>query len=212
MAISTLEGVESVRILRAAGNLKIAGSAGSGRTAVEIDSGTAPRVSTSAGVAEVTLRDNATVTLPAGVTVEVEDVAGNLDLADLSTPLVVSRIRGNLHARRIGAITMRDTVSGNVSIKEAGAVEGLKVRGALAVESAGAITFSHVSGEFDCRAIDGEVAIEKIAGGARSVWRQARRSSLALSAGISKSKTPLTPKPASLAAKSAPQTCRAVWR
>ncbi len=28
MAISTLEGVESVRILRAAGNLKIAGSAG----------------------------------------------------------------------------------------------------------------------------------------------------------------------------------------
>src|SRR5208282_1732477 len=86
--------VESVRILRAAGNLKIAGSAGSGRTAVEIDSGTAPRVSTSAGVAEVTLRDNATVTLPAGVTVEVEDVAGNLDLADLSTPLVVSRTRG----------------------------------------------------------------------------------------------------------------------
>ena len=167
MAISTLEGVESVRILRAAGNLKIAGSAASGRTAVEIDSGTAPRVSTSAGVAEVTLRDNATVAVPAGVTVEVEDVAGNLDLADLSTPLVVSRIRGNLHARRIGAITMRDTVSGNVSIKEAGAVEGLRVRGALSVESAGAITFSHVSGEFECRTIDGEVAIEKIAGGAR---------------------------------------------
>ena len=62
---------------------------------------------------------------------------------------------------------MRDTVSGNVSIKEAGAIDGLKVRGALSVESAGAITFSHVAGELDCRAIDGEVAIEKIAGGAR---------------------------------------------
>jgi hypothetical protein len=64
---------------------------------------------------------------------------------------------------------MRDTVSGNVSIKEAGAIDGLKIRGALSVESAGAITFSHVAGEFDCRAIDGEVAIEKIAGGARLV-------------------------------------------
>src|SRR5208282_2026693 len=46
-------------------------------------------------------------------------------------------------------------------------VEGLQVRGALSVESAHAITFSLVAGEFDCRIIDGEVAIEKIAGGAR---------------------------------------------
>jgi len=166
MAISTLEGVESVRVLGAAGNLKIIGA---DRPAVEIDSGVAPRVSTSAGVAEVTLRDNATIAVPAGVTVEVEDLAGNLDLSDLATPFAVTRVRGNLHARRVGAISMRDTVGGNVTIKQAGAVEGLKVRGALSVESAGAITFSHVAGEFECNAIAGEVAIEKIAGGARVV-------------------------------------------
>ena len=163
MAISTIDGIESIRILRAAGNLKITGGA---RAAIEIDTNTAPRVTTNAGVAEVTLRDNASVTVPAGVTVEVEDLAGNLDLAELATPLVVTRVRGNLHARRIGAISMRDTVGGNVTIKEAGAIDGLKVRGSLSVESAGAITFSHISGGFDCRAIDGEVAIEKIAGGA----------------------------------------------
>src|SRR5208283_2698787 len=163
MAISTLEGVESIRVLRASGNLKITGA---DRSAVEIDSGVAPTVTTSAGVAEVTLRDHAAIAVPAGVTVEVEDLAGNLDVSDLATPFAVARVRGNLHARRIGAISMRDTVSGNVTIKEAGPVEGLKVRGALSVESAGAITFSHVAGEFDCRAIDGEVAIEKIAGGA----------------------------------------------
>ena len=115
----------------------------------------------------MTLRDNASIAVPAGVTVEVEDLAGNLDVADLATPFVVTRVRGNLHAHRVGAISMRDTVSGNVSIKQAGAVDGLKVRGALSVESAGAITFSHVAGGFDCRAIDGEVAIEKIAGSAR---------------------------------------------
>ncbi len=76
-------------------------------------------------------------------------------------------MRGNLHARRLGAISIRDTVSGNVSIKESGSVEGLQVRGALSVESAHAISFSLVAGEFECRTIDGEVAIEKIAGGAR---------------------------------------------
>src|SRR5260370_10693884 len=164
MAISTIDGVESIRILRAAGNLKISGG---DHPAIEIDSGVAPRVTTNAGVAEVTLRDNAVVTVPAGVTVEVQDLAGNLDVSDLATPFAVTRVRGNLHARRIGAISMRDTVSGNVSIKEAGAVDGIKVRGALSVESADAITFGHVAGELDCRTIRGEVAIEKIAGGAR---------------------------------------------
>ncbi|MGC2493883.1 MAG: hypothetical protein WA410_13665, partial [Candidatus Binatus sp.] len=163
MAISTIDGVESIRILRAAGNLKITGG---DRPAIEIDSGLAPRVTTNAGAAEITLRDNAVITVPAGVTVEVEDVAGNLDLSDLATPFIVTRVRGNLHARRIGAISMRDTVSGNVSIKEAGAVDGVKVRGSLAVESAGAITFNHVGGGFDCRTISSEVAIEKIAGSA----------------------------------------------
>src|ERR1700722_16043238 len=163
MSTSTLDGVESIRILRAAGNLKINGT---DRPAIEIDSGTAPRVAINAGVAEVTLRGNARIAVPKGVTVEVEDLAGNLDVADLATPFVVTRVRGNLHALRVGAISMRDTVSGNVSIKEAGAIDGLKIRGALSVESSGAITFSHVAGSFDCRAIDGEVAIEKIAGSA----------------------------------------------
>ena len=88
MAISTLDGVESIRILRAAGNLKIIGT---DRPVIEIDSGTAPRVAINAGVAEVTLRDNATLAIPAGVTVEVEDLAGNLDLSDLATPFVVTR-------------------------------------------------------------------------------------------------------------------------
>lgn len=166
MAKFTIPGVESIRIVRAAGNLTITGR-NPDRAAVEVDAGLAPEVSHNAGVAELTLGDNATIAVPAGVAVEVEDLAGNLDLSDLAAPLVVGRVPGNLHARRIGAISIRDTVAGNVSIKQAGAVEGLEVRGALEVESARAIAFSHVVGHFDCRDIDGEVAIEKIAGGAR---------------------------------------------
>jgi len=114
----------------------------------------------------VTLRGNVSIAVPKGVTVEVEDLSGNLDVADLAAPFRRHSRSRHLHAHRIGAISMRDTVSGNVSIKQAGAVDGLKIRGALSVESAGAITFSHVAGSFDCRAIDGEVAIEKIAGSA----------------------------------------------
>ncbi|HEV2169586.1 MAG TPA: hypothetical protein VGR40_01495, partial [Candidatus Binatus sp.] len=163
MAISTIDGVESVRITRASGNLKIAGG---DRSAVEIDTDSAPRVSTSAGVAEVRLRGNATVRVPKGVNVEVEDVAGNLQIADLATPFVVSRIRGNFDARQVGAISIRDSVSGNLNVKQAGAVDGVKVRGALNIESTGAITFSSIAGALDCRGIEGEVAIEKIAGSA----------------------------------------------
>src|SRR5208283_3378093 len=122
MATSTLEAVESIHILRAPGNLKITGS---DRSAVEIDTNVAPVLARAAGSAEVTLGDSATIAVPAGVTVEVEDIAGNLELSDLATPFAVKRVRGNLHARRIGAISLRDTVSGNVSIKEAGSVEGL---------------------------------------------------------------------------------------
>jgi hypothetical protein len=166
MAISTLEGVESIRVLRAAGNLKVTG-ADAGRTAVEIDSGIAPQITRDAGVAELRLRDNAVIAVPAGIAVEVEDLAGNLDVSDLATPFVVKRIRGNLNARRLGAISIREPVGGNVTINEAGSVDGLKVGGALSVQSAGAITFGRVAGELDCRNIEGEVAIEKIGGGAR---------------------------------------------
>src|ERR1039458_4648 len=91
MAISTLEGVESIRILRAAGNLKITG-VGPDHAAVEIDSNTAPQITRDAGVAEVTLRDNAVIAVPAGVAVEIEDLAGNLEVSDLATPFVVKRV------------------------------------------------------------------------------------------------------------------------
>jgi hypothetical protein len=163
MAISSLEGVESLRIVRADGHLTIAGA---DRPAVEIDSSVAPRVTRTGGIAELVLRANATITVPAGVTVEVEELAGHLEVSDLATPLVVTRVRGNMQARRVGAVSIRETVSGNLSINQAGAVEGLKVRGALSVESVEAVTFSLVAGGFEGRAIAGEVAIEKIAGGA----------------------------------------------
>src|SRR5260370_8062248 len=94
MAISTIDGVESIRILRAAGNLKISGG---DHPAIEIDSGVAPRVTTNAGVAEVTLPDNASIAVPAGVTLELEDLAGNLAVPALATPFAATRPRATPH-------------------------------------------------------------------------------------------------------------------
>src|SRR5258708_4348205 len=165
MPTSTLEGIETIRVLRADGNLKISGKADSQHAT--IDASATPHIARTAGLAELIVRANATITVPPGVTVEIEEVAGNLEISDLATPLIVKRVHGNLDAARIGTITIHETISGSGTIKEASSVEGEKVRGSLAVESARSVTFTHVAGHFDCRAIEGEVAIEKISGTAR---------------------------------------------
>lgn len=165
MATSTLEGIESIRVIRADGNLKVCASFDAPHAT--IDASLAPEIARIAAVAEVIVRANATITVPAGVTVEVEELAGNLEVSDLATPFVVKRVRGNIEARRIGTISIREPVGGNVSVKEANSIDGYKVRGSLAVKTARSITFSEVAGHFECRGIEGEVAIEKISGAAR---------------------------------------------
>ena len=165
MPTSTLEGIESIRVIRADGNLKV--SSGPDVSHATIDASVPAEITRNAGVAEVIVRANATIAIPAGVTVEVEDLVGNLDVSDLATPIAVKRVRGNLEARRIGSITIREAVSGNVTIKGANSIEGNKVRGSLTVDSARTVSFSHVAGHFECRNVEGEVAIEKISGAAR---------------------------------------------
>jgi hypothetical protein len=165
MPTSTLEGIESIRVIRADGNLNV--SSGPDVPHATIEASIPAEITRNQGVAEVIVHANATIAIPAGVTVEVEDLGGNLEVSDVATPLVVKRVRGNLDARRIGSITIREAVNGNVAIKGANSIEGNKVRGSLTVDSAHNVTFSHVSGHFECRNVEGEVAIEKISGAAR---------------------------------------------
>src|SRR5258708_29712521 len=115
MATSALEGIESIRVIRADGNLKVSGSPNLQHATIE--AGSAPEINRNAGVAEVVVRANATITVPASVAVEVQEVAGNLEVSDLATPIVVKRVHGNLDAARIGTISIRETVSGKVTIK-----------------------------------------------------------------------------------------------
>ncbi|MDB5107259.1 MAG: hypothetical protein JWM69_200 [Candidatus Binatus sp.] len=164
MPQTTLDGIESLRIRRAGGNLKLAGSESRN---VTIDTSSPPEITRSDGSAEIVLRSSATIAVPSGVALQVDDVTGNLDASDLSAPLSVERVHGNLHVRRIGSIAIRDTVSGNVHVKQAHSVEGKLVRGLLAIDSARSVSFTQVSGDFDCREIEGEIAVEKISGNVR---------------------------------------------
>jgi hypothetical protein len=162
MNATNLEGVESIRIIRADGNLQISAADG----AAEIRASVEPSITREAGVAEVTVRSNAEVRVPAGVTLEVIHCGGNLDAEDLTTPLALGRVAGNFRARRMGAISVREKVSGNASIRQAGAVDGARVSGTLAVDEVRSVSFASVAGELRASAVEGDVAVEQVSGGA----------------------------------------------
>ncbi len=124
MIETSLEGVESIRVIRAAGNLKLARSDSS---AISIDCDVYPEVRRSAGTAELSLMSNAEVRVPANVAVEVVDCSGNLDVKDVSAPLSLGRIGGNLDARGVGSVAIRSSVHGNLEIAGAQALECDKV-------------------------------------------------------------------------------------
>ena len=156
-----LNDVEAIRIMRAGGNLRVRGVT-SGDTTFQCDS--EPQIRRVENRAEVLLVGNATIEVAAGVTLELLECAGNLDLEDIATPLSLGRVRGNLRARRIGAIAIRGEVAGNFSLEDAQAVEGEQVNGNLRIEGARSIKFREVRGNADCGTIESEVSVDEVRG------------------------------------------------
>ncbi|HEY6417669.1 MAG TPA: hypothetical protein VIX59_01595 [Candidatus Binataceae bacterium] len=126
MIEANLEGVESLRVLRASGNLKLKRADGA---ALLVECDESPEVRRNAGKAEVQLRSNAELRIPAGVAVEIVDCAGNLDAEDISAPLLIGRVRGNFRSRRIGPLKVVSVVAGNFEAEGAHAIELAKVAG-----------------------------------------------------------------------------------
>ena len=173
MSEVTLEGIESLRIVRADGHLTVSG----GKTGpVEIDCQPEPTMNREGGRAEVSLVANARIRVPAGVTVEILQCSGQLDLEDLNTPTILGRVRGNLRVRRMGALTMQDGIAGNARIEGAGAVQGGGVGGNLRIERAQSLVVGGVGGNFEAMEIEqqattggigGSLFAEKIGGALR---------------------------------------------
>jgi hypothetical protein len=156
-----LNDVEAIRIMRAGGNLRVRG-AGAGDTIFQSDA--EPQIRRVENRAEVLLAGNATIEVAEGVALELLECVGNLDIEDIATPLSLGRVRGNLRARRVGAVAIRGEVAGNLSLEDAHAVEGEQVNGNLRMEGARSIKFREVRGNADCGTIEGEVSVDEVRG------------------------------------------------
>lgn len=154
-----LNDVEAIRVMRAGGNLRMRGVS-SGDTLLQCDS--EPQIRRIENRAEILISGNATIELGLGVALEILECAGNLDVEDISAPLSLGRVRGNLRARRIGSIAIRGEVSGNLSLDDVQSLEGEQVNGNLRVEGARSIKFRNVAGNADCGTVEGEVSFEEV--------------------------------------------------
>jgi DUF4097 and DUF4098 domain-containing protein YvlB len=161
MAIDNFDGIETLRIERARGNLKISGSAEHGFSGLDDAD-----VTRDGSLLEVRIRSNASLYVPAGVTIEIIEASGNLELRDLTAPVTLDKVKGNLRASKVGAINIRER-AGNVRLEHAGAVEVERVSGSLTIEDARSVRASQIDGEVECGIIGGPIAIERVAGGAR---------------------------------------------
>src|SRR5262249_47061552 len=161
MSEVSLDGIESLHIVRADGNLTLVGG---GQAPVEIEASLEPLVQRDGARAEITLRANATVRLPAGVALEVSECAGHLEVEDIAAPIVLGRVAGNARVRRIGALTLRNRIAGNARLERVGVVEGGEIAGTLRVERARSVSLRKVAGGFEAVEIELAAAIEKIGG------------------------------------------------
>jgi hypothetical protein len=156
-----LNDIEAIRVMRAGGNLRVRGVA-TGDTLLQCDA--EPQVRRVENRAEILIASNATIEVAPGVAFEILECAGNLDIEDISAPLSLGRVRGNLRARRIGSIAIRGEVAGNFSLDDAHALEGEQVNGNLRVEGARSIKFRNVAGNVDCGTVEAEVSFEEVRG------------------------------------------------
>ncbi|HVN64847.1 MAG TPA: hypothetical protein VMT58_09440 [Candidatus Binataceae bacterium] len=157
--------MESIRVIRADGNLTVA----SVRVPIsKIDSDVTPEITRNAGVAEVILNADATIAVPPGVVIEIVDLAGNLEAADLATPLMVGRVRGNFHAFNMGAIAVRKAVGGNFEVEAATDIEAGIIGGKMRISGlAGNLRVSKVGGKLVADSVTGDVNVGFVGGHVR---------------------------------------------
>lgn len=191
------EGITSLRIVSEAGDLTVSG--GEGLTAISatgtvVDPGGARldgidfRTSSSGSelliealTAGTASRFNVSLTLPAGMSVKIEDGDGNIAVQDVAAVEIVDT-NGDIAVRRVGALTLSDTagdiavgpMAGDINIRDdglgdmsfrdidgnvliardsSGAIELLRVRGNVEVlaDGDGDIIATDITGDFTVR-------------------------------------------------------------
>ncbi|MGC1679012.1 MAG: hypothetical protein WA740_15900 [Candidatus Binataceae bacterium] len=163
-----LDGVESIRIVSAHGNLRVSRAS---EPPAAVLCAVEPRVNREGSRAEMTLRSNAELRIPAGVALEIADCHGNLDIEDIAAPVVLGRVGGNLRTRRTGALVIRERIGGNATVETSGGFECEQIGGSLAIDHAQAfVRTRQIGGKLEAEAT-GPIEIDSV--GAKAVIRGA---------------------------------------
>lgn len=161
-----LDGVESIRIVSAHGNIRVTRAS---EPPAAVLCTVEPRMNRDGSGVEITLRSNAELRIPAGVALEIVDCHGNLDIEDIAAPIVLGRIGGNLRTRRTGALVIRERVGGNATVETSGGFECEQVGGSLAIDHAQAfVRARQIGGKLEAEAT-GPIEIDSV--GAKAVVR-----------------------------------------
>ncbi len=161
-----LDGVESIRIISAHGNLRVTRASEPPATVL---CSVETRVNREGSRAEITLRSNAELRIPAGVALEILDCHGNLDIEDVAAPIVLGRVGGNLRTRRTGAIVIRERIGGNATVETSGGFECEQVSGSLSIDHAQAfVRTRQIGGKLEAETT-GPIEVDSV--GAKAVVR-----------------------------------------
>ncbi|MGH7779250.1 MAG: hypothetical protein ACREQR_05435 [Candidatus Binataceae bacterium] len=165
---TSLEGVESIRIVSAHGNLRVTRASA---PPPAIFASTEPRINREGVRADISLHSNAELRVPAGVALEVADCHGSLEIEDIAAPVVLGRVGGNLRTRRTGAIVIRDHVGGNAAVESSGGFECDRIGGSLTIDHSSAfVRARQIGGKFEAEAT-GAIEIDTV--GSKAVVRGA---------------------------------------
>src|SRR5258708_165428 len=125
MIASTIENVESLRIMRAQGNLTVTGGRAAGGI-IRCDQ--SPEMRRNENTGEVFLPANAEIQIANSVAIEILDVAANIEVENFGGNLAIGRVGGNLELRECGSVAVRGKVGGNCRIHGAQTVDVEHVR------------------------------------------------------------------------------------
>lgn len=145
-----------VRIVAIGGDLRLTG-ADSQRLEAQAGRRGGLRVSNKGDGVELTCDGGCLVFLPAGCTVEIGRIAGDGRVTDLTGPLKVDSVEGNLRLKRLGTVTLGQ-VKGDLQVQ--------RIRGEMSGESVGGdARLEKLEGDLRLGSIAGDLRVTALEGG-----------------------------------------------
>lgn len=157
-------GTSSRLVIKSTGDLFLAGS-DSSEVKVETYSEYGVKIRQEGDICFVSLLENANITLPRTSTITIEKNSGNLTLTDLSGPVSIVKVSGNLLVNQVSQISM-EKVSGDLVAlaMNGGSVQVTKISGNACFDGAGNISIEKISGDCLVKNLKGSISISRISG------------------------------------------------